>query len=87
MENIMSFAAIIPGREHHQSWAREIDHPDARLIAASPDLLAALKAAKTELAMWVRVNSSEEMSGVDWDDYQQTAVMQQINEALKKAQP
>jgi hypothetical protein len=32
-----------PGREHHKSWHQLLTHPDARLIAAAPDLLAALK--------------------------------------------
>lgn len=32
------------GREHHADWFLGINHPDARLIAAAPDLLAALKA-------------------------------------------
>jgi len=33
----------IPGREHHE-WAKRIVHPDAQLIAAAPDLLAACEA-------------------------------------------
>ena len=32
-----------PGREHHKSWHQLLIHPDARLIAAAPDLLEALK--------------------------------------------
>lgn len=32
-----------PGREHHADWHRVINHPDARLIAAAPDLLEAAK--------------------------------------------
>ena len=32
---------IVPetGREHHKSWHQLLTHPDARLIAAAPDLL------------------------------------------------
>lgn len=32
-----------PNREHHASWCQNVIHPDARLIAAAPALLAALK--------------------------------------------
>lgn len=35
--------APLPGRAHHASWCATIAHPDARLIAAAPDLLAALQ--------------------------------------------
>ena len=30
---------VIRGREHHASWCQTINHPDARLIAAAPDML------------------------------------------------
>lgn len=33
----------ILGREHHSDWCATIEHPDAVLIAAAPELLAALK--------------------------------------------
>jgi len=29
----------VPGREHHSSWLQTITHPDARLIAAAPEML------------------------------------------------
>jgi hypothetical protein len=32
------FAQPIKGREHHASWCQTLNHPDARLIAAAPDL-------------------------------------------------
>ena len=38
-----SFGKVIPNREHHADWCQAIDHPDAHLIAASPDLYEACK--------------------------------------------
>ena len=37
------FAVKAPGREHHASWFRLLDHPDARLMEAAPCLLGALQ--------------------------------------------
>jgi hypothetical protein len=33
--------APAPGREHHSKWFQFVTHPDAKLIAAAPELLAA----------------------------------------------
>ncbi|MGQ2942962.1 MAG: hypothetical protein ACT6Q7_03050 [Blastomonas fulva] len=38
-----ALAVTVEGREHHADWFADIDHPDARLIAAAPELLDALK--------------------------------------------
>lgn len=35
--------APFPGREHHKHWCADVIHPDMRLIAAAPELLAALE--------------------------------------------
>ena len=35
--------APFPGRAHHASWCADVVHPDMRLMAAAPDLLAALQ--------------------------------------------
>lgn len=37
-----ALAVSVEGREHHEAWFADIDHPDARLIAAAPELLAHL---------------------------------------------
>ena len=51
MEPASDLAVIIKGREHHEDWARTLEVPDARLIAAAPDLLAAL----IECELFIRV--------------------------------
>lgn len=33
-------AVDIKGREHHRDWCQEIDHPDAHLISAAPEMYA-----------------------------------------------
>jgi hypothetical protein len=43
MKPVTDFAIPVAGREHHAKWFQDISHPDARLIAAAPDLLAALR--------------------------------------------
>lgn len=42
MHPVSYWCTPIAGREHHASWIQTIDHPDASLIAAAPDLLDAL---------------------------------------------
>lgn len=40
MKRAVDLSVPQPGREHHATWWRLIDHPDARLIAAAPTLRA-----------------------------------------------
>lgn len=39
-----------PGREHHAHWLLSVDHPDANLIAAAPEMYAALQACHEAMA-------------------------------------
>lgn len=43
MTRCIIWARKVLGREHHSAWFKSLDHPDAHLIAAAPDLLDALK--------------------------------------------
>ena len=40
IENASRFLKDFPNRHHHRTWAQTIDHPDAHLIAAAPELFA-----------------------------------------------
>jgi hypothetical protein len=35
MERVEKYGAVVPGREHHANWFKDIDHPDAQWIAAA----------------------------------------------------
>jgi hypothetical protein len=39
MQPVSDFAVESPGREHHADWFKVVNHPDARLIESSPELL------------------------------------------------
>jgi hypothetical protein len=41
MKKADTFGQIVPERKHHASWFKTLNHPDAQLIAAAPDLLEA----------------------------------------------
>ncbi len=43
MRRSTDWAVPVAGREHHASWLKTIEHPDARLIAAAPELLETLE--------------------------------------------
>lgn len=87
-------AKPVPGREHHAGWFADIDHPDARLIAAAPDLLSALQYAMDQYGKpggpW---NVPSDPGG--WLDRARNAVakalgvpsMEAAREALTKEEP
>ena len=71
-----AFMAPIPGREHHADWLQTIDHPDAHLIAAAPELLEACRA-----VIWWQ----ERTGGMD-DRLDQRDVYQPLLAAIAKAE-
>ena len=50
--------APFEGRAHHKHWCQDVIHPDARLIAAAPELLAHLKIVAFHLRRGDFVNNS-----------------------------
>ena len=42
--------APFPGRAHHANWCADVVHPDMRLMASAPDLLASLEEVTAELS-------------------------------------
>jgi hypothetical protein len=83
-----------PGREHHKRWHQLVTHPDARLIEAAPDMLAALIVARelisTDRNTYAAANTppdrDEPIDRYDRDvlaDYD--AALLQIDAAITKA--
>lgn len=42
-EKACNLGVDVKGREHHSDWFQTIDHPDAHLIAAAPEMYAFIK--------------------------------------------
>ena len=49
LTRVDELTAIVPGREHHADWFRNVSHPDADLIANAPTDIANLLAHISEL--------------------------------------
>lgn len=76
MHRCTAWAKPVPGREHHADWFKTIDHPDARLIAAAPDLLQALEHIRE---YWNRDRNDQAMSDALW------RIIDTADEAIAKA--
>lgn len=72
--------AIVTLREDGETDA------NAQLIAAAPDLLAALHLAVTVIRSWESMGLFDQAAEHSWRQYQQSPEMQTINAALAKAE-
>ena len=70
MRKATEYGVIVPGREHHAEWFKTLDHPDARLIAAAPQLAEALRSILADVVQSALPNEAQ---------------MQQARAALKAA--
>lgn len=74
-------AVEVAGREHHAIWFADIDHPNARLIAAAPELLEVAKACR-EVCLF----GDDDGIGVSEDVVIPSALFDRICAAINKAE-
>jgi hypothetical protein len=67
----------LKGREHHADWCAAVSHPDARLMAAAPELLAALQDVTDRLA-WL--NSDDDAHIMAATDEAQNVIAKAIGQ-------
>ena len=58
---------------------------NARLIAAAPEMLAALEVARETIKTWHEIGGPEDTAGSAWRSYQRSPEMVAINDAIAKA--
>jgi len=72
---------VVPiiGREHHVDWLAGVNHPDAKLIEAAPELLEAL-----EETLQQYVSLAESGDAGNWDPHKEAFVIK-AKAAIAKA--
>lgn len=81
MRNVSTMLTAFPGRQHHRDWCADIEHVNARLIAAAPDLLAACEDA---LGTLTHAPLEAEEDRVKWPVRQ---TIEKLLAAVKRAKP
>jgi len=73
-------AVEVAGREHHADWFAEIDHANARLIAAAPELLDELRETAFDLSLVARSAKGAAKTDSRWDGVYET-LMERVHKA------
>jgi len=85
LEKCVAWAKSVTGREHHSHWFKEIDHPDANLIASAPELLEALEYAESLALAWVAYHSTSPTYGNGNPHPNHVEGLEKIKAAIAKA--